>query len=514
MQGPAMRIAREEGFTVIAVDGNKNAPCARLADRFLHIDLKDKEGIETAARKIKDGEGLCGVMTSGTDFSATVAWVAEKLRLHGIPYQNALDASDKERMRRRFRQHGIPSPEFIAVGADTINPEKFEPPPLPFPFPVVVKPVDNMGSRGCRRVDSPADLENALTSALSFSRGSRVIIEQYMDGPEFSIDAIVQNGEITICGLADRHIFFPPFFIEMGHTMPTSSIDEKTKREIIDVFKAGIKCLGITLGAAKGDIKLTKNGPMIGEIAARLSGGYMSGWTYPYSSGVEPTKAALEACCGLPVRDLKPQKDWVSAERAFISIDGKIIAIKGRKYAENIEYINDIFFRVTEGDSVNFPENNVTKCGNVISAAPTHDLAVKAVETAVRSVLFRLEAPNTETERFLGQSCDFPPDAFGVSPAVRAGLAAMLQGNAIKGNFSVEAPICIENFDLFFKSGALDYAGRTAEESLDAVRNICGTPLPFACRDEEPAFGREFWGAMIRGGYQGAAYIVDKFLKR
>ena len=176
------------------------------------------------------------------------------------------------------------------------------PPPLLTPAPhtpLVVKPCDNMGGRGCSRVESPGELDAAIADAAAFSRTGRAIVEEYMDGPEFSIDAIVYGGKVYECGFADRHIFYPPYFIEMGHTIP-SAVDAETKNKLMACFEAGVHALGLTSGAAKGDIKLTSRGPMIGEIAARLSGGYMSGWTYPYSSGFEVTEAAIEIAMGLP----------------------------------------------------------------------------------------------------------------------------------------------------------------------------------------------------------------------
>ena len=86
MQGPAINIAKELGFYTIALDGSSAAPCVSMADRFEKIDLKDKEGIETFTRSIQSKTGRLGIMTAGTDFSASVAWVAEKLGLPGIPY--------------------------------------------------------------------------------------------------------------------------------------------------------------------------------------------------------------------------------------------------------------------------------------------------------------------------------------------------------------------------------------------------------------------------------------------
>jgi biotin carboxylase len=507
MQEPAIRTAAGMGLETVVVDGNKDAPCSGEADIFEQIDLKDKEKIAAFALRLKaERGGLSGIMTAGTDFSATVAWAAEKAGLPGIPYEAALDASDKSRMRQRFKAAGVPSPEFIVIDGEN-RIERLS--KLPFSYPVVVKPVDNMGGRGCKRADGEAELRAACIEALQFSRSGRAIVEEYMDGPEFSVDAIVSGANITVCGFADRHIYFPPYFIEMGHTMP-ALLDAEAAEALLETFRAGVRSLGITLGAAKGDIKLSSKGPMVGEIAARLSGGYMSGWTYPYSSGAEPVKAAIFAALGR-LNGVEPQglsrtRDWVSAERAFISIPGVVSEIKITESAENNKYIKNIFFRVREQERVDFPENNVTKCGNVISAAPERLLAVNAAEEAARGILIRLAPHDAKTDAFLSvpvTESKFPPDAFTVPQEARSALAAMPLGKRRRDGATILP------FPALLDSGIRDYAGRSVHESLDAVRSITGLPLRF---DGAGTLGREFWSALIRGSYQGAAYMVDSLI--
>ncbi|MDR2632978.1 MAG: ATP-grasp domain-containing protein [Treponema sp.] len=515
MQGPAIRIAKALGLETVVVDADAKAPCVSLADRFERIDLKDKEAIAALGAAIKARGGLAGIMTAGTDFSATVAWVAAQLGLPGIPYEAALNASDKERMRGCFQTAGLPSPAYTVVEA--VPDSGFSP---PFGYPLVVKPVDNMGARGCRRVDRPELLGSAVADALRFSRTSRVILEAYMEGPEFSVDALVYQGEITICGLADRHICFPPYFIEMGHTMPTA-LNPAAVEPLLAVFKAGIKALGITQGAAKGDIKLTPQGPMIGEIAARLSGGYMSGWTYPYSSGVELTRGAILIALGRPPQGLSPVRQWTSAERAFISIPGKVRAIQGREAAASLTYVKDLFLRIAPGSRVRFPENNVSKCGNSISAAPTREEAVHAAEQAARLILIRLESPDTETEQFLASGREdtlFPPAAF-IIPAAMRSLLASFPEPAYAQTAMRASQVVLLCFQPLIESDLQDYTGRTVPESLEAVRSLTGLPLPLrevgAYAEDtlrEPGtlvLGRGFWTALIRGGYQGAVYLVD-----
>jgi len=472
-------------------------------------------------------------MTAGTDFSANVAWVAEKLGLPGIPYESALNASDKSRMRECFKKANLPSPDFITITAtDLPLSPNFS--LLTSHFPLVIKPVDNMGSRGCRRVDTIEELNEAAKTAIGFSRSGRAIVEGYMEGPEFSVDAIVYHGEITICGLADRHIFFPPYFIEMGHTMPTV-IEEEKQTAILDTFRDGIHALGLTgkenIGAAKGDIKLTAKGPMIGEIAARLSGGYMSGWTYPYSSGALPIKGAILAAMGRKPEGLIPIKKWTCAERAFISIPGTVKQIEGVEKAKTANHVNDLFLRIAKGSKVSFPENNVTKCGNIIASAETRETAILAAETAARSILIRLDPADLETKEFIsnlplaeaqrrrGEEKCFPPDAFLLSDNIKTALLSLEETYPSNNNSASSAPprLCERNFltiapfPEFTSSGLKDYMGRTVEEALNAVRLLSGFPIPVSSENAENIvrLGRSFWSAFIRGSYQGAVYYID-----
>jgi biotin carboxylase len=500
MQGPAISIAKEMGLYTVVVDGDPRAKEAAKADYFECIDLKDKRGIKALGRKFQSHGGLSGVMTTGTDFSATVAWVAEKLGLPGISYEAALNASNKDRMRRCFAAAGVPSPGFTTFTLK--SPIK----KLPFGFPVVVKPVDNMGSRGCRRVNSQEELAIALTEALDFSRSGKVIVEEFMEGPEFSVDAIVNKDKIKVSGFADRHIFFPPYFIEMGHTMPSTLSGTETKK-ILKVFFAGVRALGITAGygAAKGDLKLTPRGPMIGEIAARLSGGFMSGWTYPYASGVEVTRGAILAALGRPWSP-GPDQGRISAERAFISIPGKVRSIHGLDQASKKRHVKNIFLRITEGNPVRFPENNVTKCGNVISVASTRRAAVKAAEKATREILIRLEPDQPETGAFLASgAAAFPPDAYRLPENIRCFLdhLPVQQVPERIRNGDTLPSFAIHPFPEFTGCKIRDYAGRSPRESLDAIRIITGLPLPIIensyFESEVIVLGRPFWDALVRG---------------
>ncbi len=502
MQGPAIASAKRKGLRVECADGNPQAPCAGSADAFHAIDLKDKEGMEHLARAIAAKRGLHAVFTAGTDFSATVAWVAERLGLPGIPYEVALDCSDKQRMRTRLAEAGIASPRFACVGSSCSEP------PSGLNFPLVVKPVDNMGARGCKLSRCPAELEEATREAIRYSRTGKAIIESYMEGPEFSIDSLVYDGKIEICGFADRIIRFPPHFVEMGHSIP-SAIDAEGERLVLECFKKAVKALGISSGAAKGDMKLVGQGSsrvaMVGEIAARLSGGYMSGWTYPLSSGVDLTGAAIDIALGEKPRGLTPSKSWYSAERAFISIPGRLAEHLWLDNARKEAGVEEVFVRCEEGDMLDFPRNNVEKCGNIIAAASSPEEAALLAEDAARSALPRLEASNPETEAFLAlaETCpEFPPNAFALGPSAMQAIMAMPEKTQGRGSIELSIMPCPSALE----DSAVDHHGRSVAATIEALERSFGAVFGFQGRI---VLGKAFWRALLRGGLQACVYALD-----
>lgn len=537
MQIPAIRIARRKGWGVLVADGNAACEGAALADVFLHVDLKDAD--ELARRAAEAVPRPDGVFTAGTDFSASVALVAERLGLFGIPHEVALNASDKARMRACFRRAGVPSPTFAEVRSGDLEPASKVDDLLGgltagMTFPVVVKPVDNMGARGVRRIEQPADLPDAVHDAVAFSRSGRAVVEEFIDGPEFSVDAIVWNGEVTICGVADRHIYFPPYFVEMGHTIPTGA-DREVRRRLADVFKAGVAALGIENGAAKGDVFFSGSGPVIGEIAARLSGGYMSGWTYPFASGVEVTAAAMNIAMGNPPGDLTPATAWTSAERAFLSIPGVVREIAGETAARSVHGVREIFLRVSPGGTVRFPRNNVEKSGNVIATLPSRADAVRAAERAGSLIEIVLEPNTPVTDRYLfGPETECPNPFFRLSHADNASafsafseraasrVSACLDGGVPAVSLLRSARRC-DALPAWDREAAANWTGMALRDCIRGA--LLRRPNLFAGPSARPdgatssgndeqddsneLFTFLFWSAALRGGQQGIRYLFD-----
>jgi isopentenyl diphosphate isomerase/L-lactate dehydrogenase-like FMN-dependent dehydrogenase/biotin carboxylase len=375
LQVPIIMAAKKLDLQVIVTDYNPDAIGLRYADIPIIMSTRDIEGSVRVARAQNELTPIHGILTVGTDASMTVAAVANSLELPGIKFENAEAATNKAKMRTRFREHNVPSPDFFQVWTLTEAKDACK----KLGFPLVIKPCDNMGARGVMRIDDRSQISDAFKHAKAASPSGEIIIEEFMEGPELSIDAVVYNEQITFTGIADRIIEDPPYFIEKGHTMP-SQLPKETIDEACRVMTLGIRALGITHGFAKGDIKVTPKGVKIGELAARLSGGFMSAYTYPLSSGVDLMKAAVEIALGQEPSNLEPLYNRVSIERAIITEPGIVKRISNVDEARAIPGIAEIFLNVKPGDQVKKPTSNVEKAGHIIAVGDTLAETERAVE--------------------------------------------------------------------------------------------------------------------------------------
>jgi len=391
-QVPAIKTAKSMGIKVVVTDYNREAEGMLMADYPIEVSTRNINLTVNAAKQFHASCPLDGVMTVGTDASQTVSAVANALNLPGIPFEVAERATDKINMRRRLNKMGVAVPRFRPVWTlDDLNKAIEE-----MPLPLVIKPCDNMGARGVKMIREPREASLAFHEAKEASISGKLIIEEFMEGPELSLDALVFDGRIEVTGIADRIIQHAPYFVEVGHTIP-SNIPKEQQTQARELFQSAIKALGIDIGAAKGDIKITAEGPKVIEIAARLSGGWMSTYTYPLATGVNLIKAAIEVALGKTPTDLKRKNQLVSAERALIPKAGKILSIKGVDDARKIKGVKEIIFLKEAGDSVEELRSNLGKTGYVITVAKTRKEAIRINDLARQTIQIKVGEPNELT---------------------------------------------------------------------------------------------------------------------
>lgn len=440
---PLIKAAKEMGLKVAVTDYNTEAPGMLLADFPVVVSTRNINLTVNAAKEFHEECPLDGVMTVGTDASQTVSAVANALGLPGIPFEVAERATDKIKMRRCLKENGVPVPDFRAIWTLEEAQKAVE----EMALPLVIKPCDNMGARGVKKVQRREDLEPAFYEAKEASVSGNLIIEEFMDGPELSLDALVFDSRLEVTGIADRIIERTPYFVEVGHTMP-SILPQSQQQQAVQLFKDAIKAIGIDIGAAKGDIKITSSGPKVVEIAARLSGGWMSAYTYPLATGINLFKAAIQIALGRWPTDLKPKRSWVAAERALIPVPGKILSIKGVDEARKIKGIAEVILMKEAGDMVTEQKSNMGKVGYVISVGKTREEAIHRNDMARQTIKIEIgradrlswEIIRNDARKKFYIACKACPVCDGVECAGKVpGIGGIGTGNSFTENLAALA---------------------------------------------------------------------------
>lgn len=266
--------AKHLGCYVGVVDYNKNAPAVGCADEFYECSILDENGILEISQSFKPDGITCGTSDVGV---LTAAKVCQQLNLPSMSVDTALRVKDKGVMIEAFEQNGVNHPRFQILEMESQE--------ITLDYPLIIKPVDNSASRGINMVRTALELENALQDSFAHSISNKIIVEEYLDGPEVSVEILVQHGEPHILQVTDKITSGEPHFIETGHSQP-SQLAEEDVLAIRDLADRATRAVGLQDGCAHAEIKMTQTGPKMIEIAGRMGADYITTVLLPNSTGV------------------------------------------------------------------------------------------------------------------------------------------------------------------------------------------------------------------------------------
>ena len=380
LQLPAIVKAKDMGLEVVVVDMNSEAIGFKYSDYCLEISTIDIPKIVEAAKI----HCIDGILTMATDMPIrSVAAVAKELHLNGVSEDTALLATDKYLMRNALHKQNVPVPEFYCVN----NFRDFQYVSNSFPDSFIVKPVDSSGSRGVCKLNksiSSSDLKRAYEYCMLYSRSKKIIVEEFMYGPEVSVESIVVNGEMKVAIITDKLTSGEPFFVEMGHSQP-SLLPEDVVKQVLSIAQDAIRAIALDNSPAHTEVVVTKEGPKIVEIGARLGGDNIASHLVPLSSGIDLVQCCINLALGL-IPNTERLHYMASAIRYFGALQGKICEIDGVTAAEKLSGVKILCINKSIDDISKIIQNSNDRVGYVISQANDPEGAIDICEEAIKLV--------------------------------------------------------------------------------------------------------------------------------
>lgn len=385
LQVPVIKKAKEMGVYVVATDGDPNAVGLRLADKPIVVNITSEEEMLRVARE----EHVDGVIHPCSEVSMNVMGrINDELGLSGISRETAIRATNKHLMREAFEKYGAPSPKsFCFENAE----EAWSCFCNELPNDSILKPSRNSGSRGIAKVPSAwrsleckSEFVKLFERAKTESRDKSVMLEQFVEGPEFSVEIIVWDGQVHVLTVTDKKTTEAPYFVELGHNQPSVFPDD-----IVEKIKAaavsGVKALDVNNCACHAEVKVQNGEAYIMEVGARLGGDFISTELTHLSTGVDMVAAAINCALGIePNLEPTEEKHGVCI-RYFCPKPGKLIGISNTEVLNDPRvYLWEIYHKV--GDMIPEVTSSLCRSGHVIVTESDAKSAIDYAESLLSAV--------------------------------------------------------------------------------------------------------------------------------
>lgn len=359
-----------KGLYTIGIDPCDDAVCKDDVDVFEVVGGQDYEKTLEVAKRYD----VAGVITTATDKPLVMmARIAETLHLPFYSVATAQWSTDKYQMKQRFMLGDVPFAKGkLAKAIDDVS---------DFVFPVIVKPRDNSGSRGVKLCCDKQELQECINEALEFSHLDTVLVEEFIEGQEYSIESIHFDGKSKVIQFTEKKTTEFPYNVELGHMQPARLSDEM-KDEIREIIEKIAKALNFNNCGSHTELKIGSRGITVIETSPRFGGDFITSTLVPLSTGLNIDDLLIEISIGnkLSDKDLQPVKNRCSGVVFFNLPEGKIEKIGNLDELKTIKGLHFYYFGLKEGDKVKKIKNSLDRYGDAVFVSDTRDELEKEIE--------------------------------------------------------------------------------------------------------------------------------------
>jgi len=335
-----------------------------MAYKTCYTDVRDKDKILEFAKS----EKIDAVITDQTDIPVeTVAYVAEKLGLPGNDPEVIALFTDKFKMREKCKELNIPVVEYKLVRDKEEAVEFFR----SLGRTVIIKPVDNQGSRGIAKIETEEQLSESFDRAKSCSKSGCVLIERYIVGREFVAEGMAVDHKFKnlICGDTLYFKSVKSFSANM-RVFPTD-VDTKTKERILERNKAIVEGFGLKQGITHSEFIMDEDGEIyLLETAARGGGVHISSDLISIKTGLNTEKFLLDIAMG-NIKELPKteDRDLTCGYAAFYLPKGEVESIDGLSGLDKLPFVkNHICNTIYCGKKIGDNTDKTTRFSIIIEA--------------------------------------------------------------------------------------------------------------------------------------------------
>ncbi len=367
-----------KGLYTVGIDPNLNADCKNLVDAFEVVAGNDFDTTLAVAKKYD----VSGVITAATDKPLVMmARIAKELSLPFFSEKTAIISTDKLLMKQQFIETGIPCANGFVIN-DISKLTEFD-----VSFPVIVKPRDNSGSRGVIYCINMKSLNKAVTEALQFTQKGNVLVEEFIEGKEFSVEGIHHNGQHHVIQITEKTTTDFPYNVELCHVQP-ADLTEIQQSQVKALIHEVAQALKFDNCASHTEIKINSKGIFVIETSPRLGGDFISSTLVPLSTGINMEDIVIDISTNnlIKTKYFLPTSNRCSGIIYFELPEGEIESLSVFNFLNDITEIHKWKFHLKVGDKINKITSSLNRYGYVILSATDKKILNNRLNTIKKSL--------------------------------------------------------------------------------------------------------------------------------
>jgi len=365
-----IREAKHLGLETVVIDPQGDPPGKAEADHFYRIDGSDYDTTRSVAVRHHIG----GIVTGQTERPLRI--MARLAKEMGFVFNSpgvTERCLDKWLMKQAFIENNIPCAKGILLTAGEELSVKL---PGDFGFPVIIKPRDAFSSRGVYRCETYDEIKAHIADTVSYSSSGGIIVEEFLAGKEYSVEAVTCHGRTTIIQFTEKFITPYPNTVELGHLQPAALTPEQQEAVSSVVIKT-LKVLGIENSASHTEIMLTEKGPAVIEVGARLGGDFIASYLTKSSTGISMDRAAIQIAMGTEPDIIPGQGQYSMIKYLELPAGKRVLDVLP---ADDIRRLPGVVYAhifVKKGDSIEPLVHSAMRPACIIAAASSKELLLE-----------------------------------------------------------------------------------------------------------------------------------------
>ncbi|MFJ8164235.1 pyridoxal-phosphate dependent enzyme [Streptomyces sp. NPDC096136] len=353
---------------LLTADPDRYRGLAETGAEVVRCDTNSDAALRAAVQERFRREEIAGVTTTSDFYVPAAARIARWLGLPGNAPEAVAVCRDKSALREGLRAAGVRQPRYSLVR----EPAGAAAAVARTGLPCVVKPADDSGSTNVLLCADEAEVRAQIERILAVDTNVRgmptartVLVEEYLDGPEYSVEMFGGDGQTVCVGITAKSVTAGPHFVEHRHLFP-APLPAATAQLITDTVTAALDAAGIRLGATHTEVKLTADGPALVEINPRPAGG-MIPELIRLATGVDLLDAQLRAALGTPPHLKAEDAGHAGIQFLLADTDGTLTAVHGAEAAAAVEGVASVLVTAAPGTRVHRPRSASDRLGHVIA---------------------------------------------------------------------------------------------------------------------------------------------------